>query len=413
MGALDGVRVLDLSQGAAGPTCAMILGDHGAEVIKVEPCSGEWGRGLGPPFWHGVAAAYLGMNRNKRSIALDLKRPAGRRIVRKLAARADVLVESFRPGVLDRLELGHAALRAENPGLVYCSITAFGPSGPWRDRPGVDGVVQAMSGLMSVTGTADGDPVKVGVPAADMTAAFLSVQGILLALHARARTGQGQHVGVALLDALLAFQAVPLAMYLAGGEIPQKLGSAAPYSAPNEVFRTRDGAIMLAAYTPERWSALCRVVERPELEDDPRFRSNADRVRNRPALREEMERSLRQRDSAVWLQALAAADIICGPLLTYEQLVAEPQLAENQMVIELRHPTLGAATTAGIPVKLERTPGSVREPAPQVGEHSAAVLAELGYSNAEIEALIGEGTVVALDARRTTGSGVANRGGTS
>lgn len=397
MGTLDGIRVLDMSQGAAGPTCAMILGDHGADVVKVEPCTGEWGRGLGPPFWQGVAAAYLGMNRNKRSLAIDLKRAAGRQIVQRLAERSDVLVESFRPGVMDRLGLGYEALRERNRRLVYCSITAFGPSGPWRDRPGVDGVVQAMSGLMSVTGTREGEPVKVGVPAADMTSAFHAVQGILLALLARERTGEGQHVSISLLDALLAFQAVPMTMYLAGGEVPARMGSAAPYAAPNEAFRTLDGAIMVAAYTPERWSALCRVLGRPDLETDPRFRTNADRVGNRQALVAELEKSFRRYPTAYWLEALEAEDIICGPLLTYPELVAQPHVVESGMLVDLEHPSLGRARTTGIPIKLSATPGSVRMAAPMVGEHSASVLAELGLSPSEIRALVADGTVVALD----------------
>lgn len=411
MGALDGLRVLDLSQGAAGPTCAMVLGDHGAAVVKVEPTTGEWGRGLGPPFWHGVAAAYLGMNRNKRSLALDLKRPAGREIVRRLAERSDVLVESFRPGVLDRLGLGYDDLRIGNPRLVYCSITAFGPSGPWRDRPGVDGVVQAMSGLMSVTGPPEGDPVKVGVPAADMTAAFLAVQGILLALLARERSGAGQRVSISLLDALLAFQAVPLTMFLAGGEAPRRSGSAAPYAAPNETFPTRDGAIMVAAYTPERWAALCRVVERPDLEDDLRFRTNGDRVRNRPALVAELSACFRRRTTAEWLALLDQADVVCGPLLDYPALLAQPQVAENGMVAELRHPMLGPASTVGIPLKLEATPGSVRLAAPLIGEHSAEVLAELGYSPAEIAALLADGTVAAPAGQRADLATSGSKGG--
>ncbi len=397
MGALDGIRVLDVSQGAAGPTCAMILGDHGADVVKVEPCAGEWGRGLGPPFWHGVAAAYLGMNRNKRSLAVDLKQPAGRVIVERLATASDVLVESFRPGVLDRLGLGYEALREHNPRLVYCAITAFGEAGPWKDKPGVDGVVQAMSGLMSVTGTPSGVPVKVGVPAADMTTAFLAVQGVLLALLARERSGRGQRVSISLLDGLLAFQAVPLAMYLAGGEVPRKVGSAAPYAAPNQAFRTLDGAVMVAAYTPDRWRALCRVLGRPDLEEDPRFRTNADRVHHRAALVAELEEVFRLRATAEWLEILEAADILCGPLLSYPELVDAPHVRQADSLVELRHPTLGSATTVGIPLKLEATPGAIRRHAPMVGEQSAEVLSELGYAVEEIEALVDEGVVVAPD----------------
>src|SRR3990170_6227944 len=270
-GALEDIRILDLSQGAAGPTCAMLLGDLGADIVKVEPPGGEWGRGLGPPFLAGTAAAYLGMNRNKRSIVIDRKQPEGPELVLRLAETSDVAIESFRPGVAGRLGIGYEAMTARNPRLVYSAISAFGQDGPWRDRPGVDGVVQAMSGLMSVTGTADGPPVKVGVPAADMVGGHMAVEAILGALLARQRSGRGQRVEVALLDALLAFQAVPLSMFLASGEVPLRLGSAAPYAAPNEAFPTRDGYIMVAAYTPERWGRLCALLERPDLEHDPRF----------------------------------------------------------------------------------------------------------------------------------------------
>jgi len=230
---LEGVRVVDLSQGAAGPVCTQLLGDFGADVVKVEPPGGDWGRQLGPPFYPlpdggKTAAAYVGMNRNKRSVVVDLKRPEGRQVLLRLVEGADVFVESFRPGVAERLGLGAENLLTRNPRLVYCSISAFGQHGPWKDRPGVDGVVQAMSGLMSVTGTEDGPPVKVGVPAADMVGGFLAAAGILLALLARQRTGAGQVVDASLLDALLAFQTVPLAMFFCSGQAPRRSGSAAP-----------------------------------------------------------------------------------------------------------------------------------------------------------------------------------------
>jgi crotonobetainyl-CoA:carnitine CoA-transferase CaiB-like acyl-CoA transferase len=288
-GALEGITVLDLSQGAAGPTCAMSLGDLGAVVLKVEPPGGEWGRGLGPPFVNGIAAAFLGMNRNKRSIVIDLKKPGGADVVLRLAARCDVALESFRPGVADRLGIGYEAMCAVNPRLIYASISAFGQHGPWRDRPGVDGVAQAMGGIMSVTGSADGPPVKVGVPAADMAAGVYASQTILAALFARERTGQGQRVDVSLLDSLLAYQVVPLSMYLASGQPPQRLGSAAPYAAPNEVYPTQDGHVMVAAYAPKRWRALCDVVGRPELATDQRFDTNEKRVSARSALSEVLE----------------------------------------------------------------------------------------------------------------------------
>ena len=392
-GALQGIRVLDLSQGAAGPICTMVLGDLGADVVKVEPPGGEWGRTLGPPFVDGIAAAFLGMNRNKRSIVVDLKRPGAAEVVCRLAAGADVFVESFRPGVTARLGIDHDTLSARAPRLVYCAITAFGNRGPWRDKPGVDGIVQAASGLMSVTGSADGPPTKVGVPAADMVGGHLAAEAILAALLARARTGRGQRVEVSLLDALLAFQAVPLSMYLASGEPPERLGSAAPYAAPNEAFPTRDGYIMVAAYSPERWRRLCQVLARPELAGDPRFASNADRVRHRAELHEILAGIFRQRPTAEWLELLEAVDILCGPLLSYPELVRHPQVVASEMILEFSHPALGSARVPGIPHRLQQTPGTLRLPPPLPGEHTAEVLRAAGFSPGEIDRLAAEGVV--------------------
>lgn len=390
---LDGVRVLDFSQGAAGPICTMYLGDLGADVVKVEPPGGEWGRTLGPPFVRGVAAAFLGMNRNKRSVVLDLKHPRARAVVDRLLAPCDVLVESFRPGVMARLGLDYAALRRTHPRLIYCAISAFGQTGPWRDRPGVDGIVQGASGLMSVTGAPEGEPVKVGVPAADTVAGMLAAAGILAALLARERTGCGQRVDLSLLDALLAFQAVPLAMYLASGDPPGRTGSAAPYAAPNEAFPTADGYIMVAAYTPERWKRLCAVVGRPELALDPRFSSNAARVRHRAALRDVLGQVFRTRRSQEWLEALEAADIPCGPILTYPELMAHPQVAHNRMVVTLDHPVLGAGSVVGSPLRLSDTPPRVAAPAPLPGEHTESVLREAGFTGDEIAELLALGVV--------------------
>jgi crotonobetainyl-CoA:carnitine CoA-transferase CaiB-like acyl-CoA transferase len=405
MGALDGIRVLDLSQGAAGPICTMHLGDLGAAVVKVEPPGGEWGRALGPPFVGDVAAAFIGMNRNKRSVAVDLKRPGGREVVARLAARSDVLVESFRPGVMSRLGLGYGTLAADCPRLVYCAISAFGQDGPWRHRPGVDGIVQGESGLMSVTGESDGGPVKVGVPAADTSAGFLAAQGVLAALFARERTGRGQRVDVALLDALLAFQTVPLAMYLASGEPPGRTGSGAAYAAPNEAFPTRDGFIMVAAYTPERWTKLCDVLGRPALAADPRFTSNEDRVRHRAALRDVLVPLFRMRTSAEWVSALDAADIMCGSIATYPDVVAHPQVLHNNMVVSFEHPRLGRTAVVGSPLRLSETPTAVRYPAPLPGEHSVEVLLGAGFTVREIAELAAAGIVPGRAAEARLGRG--------
>jgi crotonobetainyl-CoA:carnitine CoA-transferase CaiB-like acyl-CoA transferase len=390
---LEGLRVLDFSQGAAGPICTMYLGDLGADVVKVEPPGGEWGRTLGPPFVQGVAAAFLGMNRNKRSVVLDLKHPRAREVVDRLLAPCDVLVESFRPGVMTRLGLDYETLRRTHPRLIYCAISAFGQTGPWRDRPGVDGIVQGGSGLMSVTGSPEGEPVKVGVPAADTVAGMLAAAGILAALLARERTGCGQRVDLSLLDALLAFQAVPLAMYLASGDPPGRTGSAAPYAAPNEAFPTADGYIMVAAYTPERWKRLCEVIGRPELALDPRFSSNAARVRHRTALRDVLGQVFRTRSAQEWLEALDAADIPCGPILTYPEVVAHPQVTHNRMVVTLDHPVLGAARVVGPPLRLSQTPPRIAAPAPLAGEHTESVLREVGITGDEIAELLALGVV--------------------
>lgn len=397
-GALEGITVLDVSQGAAGPTCAMHLGDLGANVIKVEPPGGEWGRRLGPPFVEGVAAAFLGMNRNKRSAVIDLKKPGASEVVLRIAEHSDVALESFRPGVADRLGIGYEAMAARNPRLIYGAISAFGQHGPWRDRPGVDGVAQAMGGIMSVTGTADGPPVKVGVPAADMAGGMFASQAILAALFARERTGRGQRVDVSLLDSLLAYQVVPLSMFLASGQSPQRLGSAAPYAAPNEAFPTRDGHVMVAAYTPKRWLALCRVLGVPGLAGDPRFDTNEKRVNARPALREVLEPLFATRPTAEWIDALDDADVLCGPLLTYPELIAEEHVAKGDALVTVEHPAIGEMRAPVFPGRLSETQACVSGPPPPLpGEHSEQILAESGFDEDEIRDLLRSGVVIGIE----------------
>lgn len=393
-GALEGVRILDLSQGAAGPTCAMHLGDLGAEVIKVEPPGGEWGRGLGPPFIGGAAAAFLGMNRNKRSVVVDLKKPGGSEVLLRLAAGCDVVLESFRPGVADRLGIGYEAMAGRKPDLIYVAISAFGEEGPWRDRPGVDGVAQAMGGIMSVTGTEDGPPVKVGVPAADMAGAAYATQAVLAALLARERTGRGQRVDVSLLEALLTYQVVPLSMFLADGAPPRRMGSAAPYAAPNEAFETANGYVMVAAYTPKRWPALCGALGVPELATDERFDTNEKRVRDRHNLHDILEEIFRTRTTAEWIKILDEADVLCGPLLSYPELVAEEHVVQSGVILTVEHPHLGEIQTPGYPGRFSAQPreGSGLPPV-LPGEHSKEVLGELGFDDTEIQGLIEAGVV--------------------
>ncbi len=392
--ALEGITVLDLSQGAAGPTCAMSLGDLGATVFKVEPPEGEWGRRLGPPFVHGVAAAFLGMNRNKRSIVIDLKKPGGSELILRMAPSCDVALESFRPGVADRLGVGYEAMAQANPKLVYAAISAFGQSGPWRNRAGVDGVAQAMGGIMSVTGTAGGPPVKVGVPAADMAAGIYASQTILAALFTRERTGQGQRVDVSLLDALLAYQVVPLSMYLASGQAPRRLGSAAPYAAPNEVYPTSDGHVMVAAYVPKRWAALCEVLGVPQLCTDQRFDTNEKRVQARPALNGVLRPLFAARTTADWLTLLDDADVLCGPVLTYPDLVAEDHIREAGAFVTVTHPEVGDVRAPRFPGRFSRTPCTLAGPPPPLpGEHGRVILNECGFGDDEIDDLLRRGVV--------------------
>lgn len=397
-GALEGVTVLDLSQGAAGPTCAMSLGDLGAKILKVEPPDGEWGRALGPPFVEGVAAAFLGMNRNKRSIVIDLKKPGGSALVLRLAEQCDIALESFRPGVADRLGIGYEAMAARNQRLIYAAISAFGQHGPWRDRPGVDGIAQAMGGLMSVTGTAEGPPVKVGVPAADMAAGMFTSQTILAALFARERTGKGQRLDVSLLDSLMAYQVVPLSMFLASGKLPQRLGSAAAYAAPNEAYATQDGHIMVAAYSPKRWSALCEALGNAALATDPRFDTNEKRVTARVELTEVLEQFFRARPTAHWMDVLDAADIICGPLLSYSDLVAEDHVAQGDSLVSFEHATTGEMTTPGFPGRFSgEALAGYGPPPPLPGEHTDEILRDYGLEEGEISALHSDGVVIGIE----------------
>lgn len=404
---LDGYRVLDLSQGAAGPVCTAILADYGADVIKLEPPGGDWGRRLGPPFYTvpgtggeqpadkapaaatavpSDAAAFAAMNRNKRSLVVDLKRPEGQSLVRRLCREVDVLVEAFRPEVMRRLGLDYQTAAAQNPGLIYCSVSAFGATGPWRNRPGVDGIVQGISGLMSITGTEDGPPVKVSVAAGDVTAGLLASQAVVMALLERQRSGKGQQVSLSLLQSLLFFQIIPLSMFLAGESV-RRTGSAAPYAAPNEAFATRDGHLMVAAYQPDTWPRFCQALGLAELAGDPRFADNASRVRNRRELRRLLGARLAERSTAAWLAVLEEADIPCGPILTYDEVLATPATGAREWLATVAHPAYGDLRLPGLPFHLHRTPGAVRQPPPLAGQHTRSVLREFGLTADEVRVL--------------------------
>ncbi|GAA5168468.1 MULTISPECIES: CaiB/BaiF CoA transferase family protein [Amycolatopsis] len=393
---LRGIRVLDFTHVVAGPVCTMTLADLGADVVKVEPPAGEIGRRVGPPWLGGQSVISLSVNRNKRSLAIDLKTPEGRRIVRRMVSRADVLVESFRPGVMRGLGLDHDTLAVANPALVYCSISAFGQESPARDRPGVDGVIQAVTGLMSTLGHPGSGPAKVQIPVADMVTGYLASIAVLAALR-EVRDGKpGQHLDVSLYNATIMLQQTSFASFLTSAAEPERLGSAAPYAAPNEALPTADGWIMVAAYDPKRWAALCRALEAPHLTADPRFATNADRVAHRPELRAELSRLFARRTTRSWLEILASQDILCAPVAGYREVVESEEYRAS-----------GVETTAG-PVRMpgfvlgpSQPDGAPDRPAPLPGQHSAAVLAEYGLSGAEIARLADRGVISAGPTTRT------------
>lgn len=322
-GALQGLRVVDFSQIAAGPLCTMLLADMGADVIKVEPPAGDIGRTLGPPFLGETSAVYLALNRNKHGVIIDLKSEHGLQQAHKLIAGADILVESFRPGVAARLGIGFEVARKLSPRLVYCSVSAYGQAGPWSGKPGVDGVLQAVTGLMSITGCA-GDPSKVQAPLVDMVSGYHATIAILAGIRNRDRLARP--IDVNLFAGSLMLQQIPLTAYLGTGELPERCGSGAPYATPNEAYATADGHMLVAAYQPARWVKLCETIGRAELAVDPRFATLPERMRHRPALTAELEASFRTRTTAQWLATLEAADIICANVATYEQVMGSPQI---------------------------------------------------------------------------------------
>ena len=378
--ALGGVRIVDLTQVMAGPFCTMLLADLGADVIKVEPPNGDLSRSMGGRRLQMKGkdnAPFFALNRNKRSVVLDLKEPGDRDRLLALLRDADVLVESFRPGVAERLGVGYERVQAVNERLVYASISGFGQTGPWADRPGFDLIAQAMSGVMSVTGSDEAEPVKAGIPVSDLAAGLYAANGILAALLARQQTGRGQRVETSLFEAALGLSVWEATEYWATGEAPRPLGSAHRLSAPYQALRARDGFLTIAALTTSHWERLCNVLDRPELATDSRFATNADRLANLEELDRELERALAAHTVEEWVELLLAEGVPCGPILDYAQVFAAPHTAARGMVETVDHPVDGPVRTLGIPVKLSETPGNVRRPPPLLGEHTNAVMASL------------------------------------
>ena len=387
-GPLRGVRVLDLTRYLAGPFCTMLLGDMGADVVKVEPLSGGREFGGGP-----TQANYffLSVNRSKRSATLDLRLPAGREAFRRLAAQADVVVENFRPTVMAELGLGADALRAANPRLIYCNVSGFGADGPYAERPGFDQIAQGMSGLMSVTGTEQ--PTRVGIAIGDVLAGIFAAHGIALALFHRERSGVGQVVTTSLLEALVGVLSWSAGIYFATGTPPPLAGNHHPLAAPYGVHRARDRAFNIACGNDRQWRALCTVLELPELLDDPRFATPLARVAERAALTAALEARLATRDAADWVARLNAADVPSGPINDMAEVFADPQVRAREMLVELPHPELGMLQTTGVPVKLSASPGAIERLPPALGADTEAVLGEYGFSRAELAALRAAGAI--------------------
>ncbi len=392
---LDGIRVVDLSRILAGPYCSMLLGDMGAEIIKIEsPDHGDDTRGWGPPFIDGESAYFLSINRNKKSLTLNLKAGQGKDILTRLIGLSDVLIENFRPGTLGRLGFGYEQVRAMNPRMVYASISGFGQTGPLAGRPGYDLIAQGEGGVMSVTGFPDGPPTKAGTPIADIAAGIFAAQGILLALYARERTGRGQLVDVSMLDgqvALLTFQA---GIYFATGESPGRMGNQHPTIVPYETFRSKDGYINLAIGNTNLWRTFCKAIAREELSADPRFGTESSRVENRNALKPIMDAIVAERTTRQWLELLEKAGVPAGSVNSVAEICEHPQIQAREMVVEVPHQTLGSIKVSGVPIKLSDTPGAVSTAPPLLGQHTAEILKGLlGYSLKEVEELRKAGVV--------------------
>lgn len=394
MAALSGIRVVDLSQVLAGPFCTMLLADLGADVIKIESKDrGDISRGMDPALDDTTSGAFLTVNRNKRSVAVDLKSEQGLALALDLIATADVLVENFRPGVAARLGLDYETLAASHPRLVYCSISGFGQTGPYAHRGGFDLIAQGMAGLMSVTGEPDGDPVKCGPPITDLGAGMFAVYGILGALMARERTGQGQQVETSLFETGIGFSVWEATEYFYTGRTPAPTGSAHRLAAPYQAFRCQDGHITVGADGPRHWPVFCNIIGLPELADDERFATNADRLTNLGELVVLVEQQLVTQDRQHWLGQLEEAGIPAGPIYSVPEALNDEHAKARNMIVEIEHPRIGTTRSLGPVVKFSQTPAEVYRPAPDLGEHTDEIAAELGRSADDVDLLRTQGAI--------------------
>ncbi|MBV9887787.1 MAG: CoA transferase [Acidobacteria bacterium] len=392
--ALDGIRVLDFSHALAGPYCTMLLSDYGAQVYKLEARSGDMGRGWGPPFAGGMASFFLGLNRGKLGISIDLKKPEGHELCLRLIDQMDVLIENFRPGAMGKLGLGYEDVRKRNPRLIYCSISGYGQQGPSRDEAAMDLVVQASSGLLSITGTEAGESVRCGYGVTDVTAGLFAVIGILLALRARESSGRGQFVDVAMLDSMISTMSSNYMSYLGSGIVPKPMGTSFPTVVPYRVYQASDREVAIAVGSERLWAIFCATIGRPELEQDPDYRTNALRIENRENLEPILERVFSTRTAKEWVERLQGAGVPASLVRNFGEVERHEQSGVREMFPVLSHPAVGAHKVTGTPVKLSETPGQPNLPAPLLGEHTRSVLKDIfALDEARIDDLIARGVV--------------------
>ncbi|WP_057912387.1 CaiB/BaiF CoA transferase family protein [Peribacillus muralis] len=385
-GALDGVRIIDVSRVLAGPFCSMILGDLGAEVIKIEHHeSGDETRGWGPPFAQGESAYYLCANRNKQSMTLNLKSEQGKEIFRKLVASGDVVIQNFKTGTLGKMGLGYEDLKEFNPQLIMASITGFGLTGPYKDLPGYDYIIQAMSGLMSITGEKDGSPVKVGVAIADILTGLYTCIGILSALHHRNESGEGQEIDISLMDCQVSSLVNVASNYLFNGMTPERMGNQHPNIVPYQTFRTSDGELVVAVGNDEQFRRFTAVIGKPELAEQQRFKHNEKRLLNKEELVPILEDSLKRKTKKEWKVLLDSAGIPNGPINDIAEMFEDPQISARGMLVEMEHPTVKDLKMIGSPLNLTKTPVRMRKHPPLYGEHTDSILAEMGYDPGQID----------------------------
>jgi len=386
--ALDGIRVIDLSRVLGGPYCTQVLGDYGADVIKIEPPSGDETRGWGPPFENGASSYFHGLNRNKRGMALDLRQAEGKELLFDLLEKADVLVENFKPGTLEKWGLGYEVLKERFPGLIHCRISGFGADGPMGGLPGYDAIIQAMAGLMSVNGEADGEPLRVGVPVVDMVTGLNAVIGIVLALYERNRSGQGQFVEAALFDSGLSLMHPHFPNVFYGGPKPRQTGNAHPNISPYEMYRTGTQPVFLAVGNNIQFAKLCEVINCTELLDDVRFANNGVRLEHRDTLRELLETAFANEDGQQLAEKLIRAGVPCGPVLETQEILDHPHTSHREMVVKI-----GDYKGTGSPIKLARTPCQYQLQPPHFGEHTSEILADLGFSPERVTKLRASGVI--------------------